>query len=156
MDIELGVLPAAEQERRLHAPRPGQDVNYSKTPPSARYAFTFWAFPRAQWVKHLQDYVEFAEGYFKAHGFRCNMPLGSYFVRRDTHSLLSYTYDGDIISLDPIHAPSGAKDQAAWDAFLVAFNEWAHAARRPAAPEPEPVRHARSTSSPPTASAGRR
>ena len=33
------------------------------------------------------------------------MPLGSYFVGKDRSSLLSYTYDGDIISLDPIHAP---------------------------------------------------
>ena len=42
------------------------------------------------------------------------MPLGSYFIRQDTSSLLSYTHDGDIISLDPIHAP-GDRDKAAWD-----------------------------------------
>lgn len=53
------------------------------------------------------------------------MPLGSYFIRKDTSSLLSYTYEGDIISLDPIHAPGGS-EQAAWAAFLQAFNGWAH------------------------------
>jgi hypothetical protein len=46
-------------------------------------------------------------------------------VRKDTSSLLSYTYDGDIISIDPIHAP-GAKEQEAWATFLKAFNAWAH------------------------------
>ena len=84
---------------------PDKTINYSKTPASARYAFTFWAFPRAAFVKNLQDYVRWAEDYYKATGFRCNMPLGSYFIRQDSSSLLSYSHDGDIISLDPIHAP---------------------------------------------------
>ena len=94
----------------------------AKTPKSGRYAFTFWAFPRQDWVKNLNDYVDFADKYFAKHGFRCNMPLGSYFIRQDTSSLLSYTHDGDIISLDPIHAP-GDRDKAAWDSFLGEFNE---------------------------------
>jgi hypothetical protein len=98
-------------------------IDYTKTPEWARYAFTFWAFPRADWVKNLKDYVDFSESYFKQHGFRCNMPLGSYFIRQDSHSLLSYSNAGDVISLDPIHAP-GERDKAAWPDFLRAFNEW--------------------------------
>jgi len=104
---------------------PDKTINYSKTPQSARYAFTFWAFPRANYVKNLQDYVKWADDYYKQHKFRCNMPLGSYFIRKDRSSLLSYTWDGDIISLDPIHAPS-EKEPDAWPTFLKAFNEWAH------------------------------
>ncbi len=99
-------------------------IDYTKTPQWARYAFTFWAFPRADWVKNLKDYVDFSENHFKQHGFRCNMPLGSYFIRQDSHSLLSYSNAGDIISLDPIHAP-GERDKTAWPDFLRAFNEWA-------------------------------
>jgi FAD/FMN-containing dehydrogenase len=104
---------------------PDKTINYSKTPQSARYAFTFWAFPRANYVKNVQDYVQWAADYYKQHKFRCNMPLGSYFIRKDRSSLLSYTWDGDIISLDPIHAPSD-KEPEAWPSFLKAFNEWAH------------------------------
>jgi len=104
---------------------PDKTINYSKTPQSARYAFTFWAFPRANYVKNVQDYVKWADDYYKQHKFRCNMPLGSYFIRKDRSSLLSYTWDGDIISLDPIHAPS-EKEPDAWPTFLKAFNEWAH------------------------------
>ena len=52
-------------------------------------------------------------------GFRGNMPLGSYHIRRDTHSILSYTHDEEIFSIDPIHAPT---DLAAWQNFLRAFN----------------------------------
>src|SRR5215203_64512 len=108
----------------LHAP--DKTINYSKTPMSARYVFTFWAFPRADYARNLRDYVAWADAYYKEHGFRCNMPLGSYFIHKDTSSLLSYSYDGDILSLDPIHSP-GEKDRPNWDKFLQAFNEWAHA-----------------------------
>jgi len=51
------------------------------------------------------------------------MPLGSYYVRKDPGSLLSYTHDGDMFSIDPIHAFS---DKAAWDRFLQEFNEFAY------------------------------
>ena len=37
-------------------------------------------------------------------------------------SLFSYSYDGDIFSIDPIHAPT---DREAWNNFLKAFNEFA-------------------------------
>ena len=123
--LELGFyrLLSAAGGFTLYAP--DKTINYSKTPQSARYAFTFWAFPRAAYVKNLKDYVKWAADYYERTGFRCNMPLGSYFIRKDRSSLLSYTWDGDIISLDPIHAP-GANEQEAWATFLKAFNEWAH------------------------------
>ena len=123
--LELGFyrLLSAGGGFTLYAP--DKTIDYSKTPQSARYAFTFWAFPRATYVKNLKDYVKWADDYHQRTGFRCNMPLGSYFIRKDRSSLLSYTWDGDIISLDPIHAP-GANEQEAWATFLKAFNEWAH------------------------------
>ena len=123
--IELGFYRLLSAGGGFTLEAPDKTVDYSKTPVSARYAFTFWAFPRAAYVKNLQDYVQWADEYYKRTGFRCNMPLGSYFIRKDTSSLLSYTYDGDIISLDPIHAV-GEAEPAAWAAFLKAFNEWAH------------------------------
>ena len=104
---------------------PDKIINYENTPPSARYAFTFWAFPRAEWVSNLKAYLQFRDTHFKKYGFRCNMPLGSYFIRQDTSSLLSYSHDGDILSLDPIHASSD-RDKATWEFFLQEFNAWAH------------------------------
>ncbi len=123
--LELGFYRLLSAGGGFTLEAPDKTVNYSKTPVSARYAFTFWAFPRAAYVKNLQDYVKWAEAYHTQTGFRCNMPLGSYFIRKDTSSLLSYTHDGDIISLDPIHAV-GEKEQEAWATFLKAFNDWAY------------------------------
>ena len=103
---------------------PDKIIDYRHTPQSARYAFTFWAFPRDQWLATLRSYLDFADEHFRATGFRCNMPLGSYRVRRDTSSTLSYTYDGDVFSLDPIHAVT---DLTAWQTFLREFNSFAAA-----------------------------
>jgi FAD/FMN-containing dehydrogenase len=105
---------------------PDKMIDYRRTPSSGRYAFTFWAFPRDEWVANLRAYLEFSEQHERQFGFRCNLPLGSYYIRHDTSSLLSYSHGGDIISIDPIHAPT-RRDRPAWDRFLRAFNDWAHA-----------------------------
>jgi FAD/FMN-containing dehydrogenase len=127
MGLELGFYRLLDATGGFTLRSPDKMVNYSKTPELARYAFTFWTFPRADWVRHLKDYIQFAETYHATHGFRCNMPLGSYFIRQDTKSLLSYSWDGDTFSLDPIHAPGDDGDAEAWADFLRAFNEWASA-----------------------------
>jgi hypothetical protein len=101
---------------------PEKTIDYRETPQSARYAFTFWAFPRAQWLDTMRAYLDFTDKYFQATGFRCNMPLGAYHIRRDANSLLSYTNDQEIFSIDPIHAST---DDNAWHAFLRAFNDFA-------------------------------
>ena len=101
---------------------PDKTIDYHNTTPDARYAFTFWAFPRSQWLTTLRAYLDFADQYFKDTGFRCNMPLGAYHIRRDSSSLLSYTQDDEIFSIDPIHAST---DDTAWHAFLRAFNDFA-------------------------------
>jgi UDP-N-acetylenolpyruvoylglucosamine reductase len=100
---------------------PDKTVNYSATRAASKYAFTFWAFPREQWLSVLRQYLEFSDQHFKKYGFRCNMPLGSYHIRPDKHSILSYSYDGEVFSIDPIHA---CTDKPAWDRFLQEFNEF--------------------------------
>lgn len=104
---------------------PDKIMNYRETPPPARYAFTFWSFPRHTWVENLRSYVEFSEDHFRRHGFRCNMPLGSYFIKHDERSLMSYSHDGDTLSLDPIHSYR-EEDEQHWYRFLREFNAWAH------------------------------
>ncbi|HUB63125.1 MAG TPA: FAD-binding oxidoreductase [Methylocella sp.] len=102
---------------------PDKTIDYRATQASAKYAFTFWAFPRQQWLHTLRNYIEFSDQHYKKYGFRCNMPLGSYFIRRDTNSLLSYSFDHDIFSIDPIHACTNRAD---WERFLQEFNTFAY------------------------------
>jgi FAD/FMN-containing dehydrogenase len=102
---------------------PDKIIDYRSTPASSKYVFTFWAFPSAEWLGALRDYLEFAARHFNKYGFRCNMPLGSYHIRKDTSGLLSYARDCDVFSIDPIHAVS---DKPAWDRFLREFNEFSY------------------------------
>lgn len=102
---------------------PDKTIDYHNTPPSARYAFTFWAFPRSQWLTNLRAYLDFADQFFSSTGFRCNLPLGSYHIRQDANSLLSYTYDQEIVSIDPINATIPA-DLPVWQKFLQQFNDF--------------------------------
>jgi hypothetical protein len=102
---------------------PDKTIDYRSTPESAKYAFTFWAFPCAQWLSALRAYLDFADQHFKATGFRCNMPCGAYYIRRDTNSLLSYTHEQEVFSIGPIHSST---DDAAWHHFLRRFNEFAY------------------------------
>lgn len=101
---------------------PDKIVDYRSTPDAAKYAFTFWAFPRSKWLFTLRAYLDFADRYYKDKGFRCNMPLGAYYIRKDTNSILSYSHDEDMFSIDPIHAST---DDSAWHNFLRAFNDFA-------------------------------
>jgi hypothetical protein len=50
------------------------------------------------------------------------MPLGAYHIRLDTSSILSYTHEQEVFSIDPIHAST---DDTAWHNFLRQFNEFA-------------------------------
>jgi hypothetical protein len=102
---------------------PDKIIDYSNTPDDAKYAFTFWAFPRSQWLATLRAYLDFADQHFNATGFRCNMPLGAYHIRRDSSSLLSYTQDQEVFSIDPIHAST---DDTVWHYFLQQFNDFAY------------------------------
>ncbi|MGH9408993.1 MAG: FAD-binding protein [Vicinamibacterales bacterium] len=102
---------------------PDKIIDYRNTSPSARYAFTFWAFPRAQWLETLRAYLDFADRHYEATGFRCNMPTGAYYIHRDTHSLLSYSFDQEIVSIDPLHCST---DDTAWHEFLRRFNDFAY------------------------------
>ena len=55
--------------------------------------------------------------------FAATWRLGRTSSARIRSSLLSYTHDGDIFSIDPIHAYT---DKPAWDRFLKEFNEFAY------------------------------
>lgn len=121
-DVELFLYGTLKVFGGITLLAPDKTIDYHETPPSSRYAFTFWAFPRAKWLNTLKAYLDFADQHFKTTGFRCNMPCGAYHIRQDTHSILSYSNDGEIFSIDPIHSST---DDTKWHFFLQQFNEFA-------------------------------
>ena len=122
-DVEKVLFESLHLAGGITVLAPDKIIDYRDTPESARYAFTFWAFERSKWLENIKAYLDFAEEHFRRTGFRCNMPLGSYYIRRDSHALLSYTQDYEVFSIDPIHAVT---DLGAWQRFMREFNEFAY------------------------------
>jgi FAD/FMN-containing dehydrogenase len=88
----------------------------------ARYTFSLWGFPQADFPKVLGQYFTFCRSYFKEHRYRCNMVNGASRLHQDRGSLFSVSYSGPMFTLEP----SSTGDRG-WDDFLIDFNDFASA-----------------------------
>lgn len=90
-----------------------------KDPPHAlqRFGFSMWAFPFESFGRVLRDYFELCRNC----GYQTTMPHVSYRIKKDQNSLLSYSYDSDVWTLDPASAACGGDEQD-WEEFLRKFN----------------------------------
>jgi|GEM_PF-204818 len=96
-----------------------QMIRYPHRGGMGKYTFSLWGFPEEKYGPILRAYVEFCREYYQRTGYRNDVFDVGYKVAKDTNSLLSYTYDGTVITIDPVS--TAAKG---WDDFLVAYNEF--------------------------------
>jgi FAD/FMN-containing dehydrogenase len=95
------------------------------SPKFAKFTFSMWAFPRKSFASILEEYFALCRAERDKGGFHTFLPQVSYHIGQDESSLLSYSHDSDVWSLDPI---SSGRDPG-WDAyggdfaFLDRFNE---------------------------------
>lgn len=87
------------------------------TDSNSKYTFSFWAFPEDSYPSVLPAYFEFSRKYFENTGYRINMLSVGYRVARDQSALLSYSYDGNMITIDPV-----STGNTGWKTFLEAYN----------------------------------
>jgi len=107
----------------LHRVNPvEQIVDFDKEDREHRFTFSMWAFPEAGFPAILRDYFEFCNGP-DAGRFRTTLPHVSYHIAQDASSLLSYSRDGPVWTLDPI-ASGKERD---WPLFLENFNAFCSA-----------------------------
>ena len=71
-----------------------------------RYTFSIWAFPEERYAETLREYFAFAQEYYRAHGYRPNMPHVGYRIEQDT-AALSYTYGGAVLTSTPSRRGTG-------------------------------------------------
>ena len=88
----------------------------------ARYTYSLWAFPQANFPKVLAEYFAFCRAYYKQYKYRCNVVTGASRLHRDRNSLFSPSYAGNMVTLEP----SSSGDQGFED-FLIDFNDFASA-----------------------------
>lgn len=96
-----------------------QMIRYPDRAGISGYTFSIWAFPEETYLEKLRAYYEFCRNYYREHGYRCNMLNVGYRIFKDTSSLFSYSYNGNVITLDPV-----STGDRGWDDFLKAYNEF--------------------------------
>lgn len=85
---------------------------------TGKFTFSMWAFPAADFPQVLGEYFAFCREKHRG-GYRTTMPHVSYRMGKDRSALLSYSYDGDVWTLDPVSTDSGP----GWHDFLREFND---------------------------------
>jgi len=86
----------------------------------ARYTYTLWGFPQAEFPAVLGEYFAFCKAHYKQHRYRCNVVNGASRLHQDRGSLFSVSYSGPVFTLEP--SSTGEKG---WDDFLIDFNDFA-------------------------------
>ncbi len=96
-----------------------QIIKYPPVSDNSRYTFSLWAFPEQTYPKVLPKYIEFAKKYYKDNGYRNNMLYVGYRILKDRQSLLSYSWDGNVMTIDPVSTANPG-----WHEFLPVYNQF--------------------------------
>jgi FAD/FMN-containing dehydrogenase len=96
-----------------------QIIRYPAVSDDSRYAFSLWAFPEEHYPTILPKYFKFCQDYYKQNGYRINMLNVGYRIAQDQQSLLSYSYDGNVMTIDPVSTANPG-----WKTFLEAYNDF--------------------------------
>jgi FAD/FMN-containing dehydrogenase len=95
-----------------------QMIRYPVPANNSSYTFSFWAFPEAKFADVMTGYFKFSRDYYQQKGYRTNMLSVGYRVAKDQNSLLSYSYDSNAMTVDPVSTANPG-----WEAFLDAYND---------------------------------
>ena len=97
-----------------------QTTNYAHRPVLGAFTFSIWAFPEADYPSVLMDYQDFCREYYNQNRYQPDMLSVGYRVIQSQHSLLSYSYEGNVMTIDPVAI--GCEE---WHHFSKAFNDFA-------------------------------
>ena len=95
-----------------------QIIRYPQRKGIAKYTFSIWAFPENSIVSTMRAYYRFCQEYYQRTGYRCDILNVGYRIAQDRNPLLSYSYHGNVMTLDPVCTAN----EPGWDDFLQAYN----------------------------------
>lgn len=96
-----------------------QIIRYPTVADDSRYTFSLSAFPESTYGSVLADYFTFCKQYYDQQGYRTNMLNVGYWISQDRGSLLSYSWDGPVMTIDPV-----STGNPGWPEFLIAYNKF--------------------------------
>jgi hypothetical protein len=98
---------------------PDQIINYPPVSDDSRYTFSLFAFPEARFPQVLSEFFTFVRDYYDRQGYRSNLLYVGYRIAEDRQSLLSYSYDGPVMTIDPVSTANPG-----WKPFLQSYNQF--------------------------------
>ena len=98
---------------------PDQIIQYPPVSNDSRYTFSLFAFPEDQYPAALTSFFQFCKDYYSQKGYRSNLLYVGYRIAQDQKALLSYSYDGTVMTIDPVSTANPG-----WNEFLDAYNEF--------------------------------
>jgi FAD/FMN-containing dehydrogenase len=112
--IVLALTKVIKGERTLPI---AQQIRYPAVSGNDRYLFSIWAFPEERYIECLRAYFELSLEHYKRTGYRIDLLSVGYRILADQSSLFSYSYNGTIITFDPV-----STGNFGWDSFLREYN----------------------------------
>jgi FAD/FMN-containing dehydrogenase len=88
----------------------------------ARYTYSLWAFPVADYPRVLIEYFAFCRNYYRTNRYRANVVTSGSRLHKDRSSLFSLSYNGTSMTLEP-----SSDGSEGWTDFLFDFNDFASA-----------------------------
>jgi FAD/FMN-containing dehydrogenase len=98
---------------------PDQIIQYPPVSNDSRYTFSLFAFPEEEFPAALSSFCKFCTDYYAQKGYRSNLLYVGYRIAQDQKALLSYSFDGTVMTLDPVSTANPG-----WDDFLAAYNQF--------------------------------
>ena len=98
---------------------PDQIIDYPPVSDDSRYTFSLFAFPEEQFPAIFTEFFGFVRDYHDRFGYRSNLAYVGYRIAQDQSSLLSYSYDGPVMTIDPV-----STGNPGWKPFLEAYNQF--------------------------------
>ncbi len=96
-----------------------QIIQYPPVSNDSRYTFSLFAFPEDQYPAAITDFVQFCKTYYAQKGYRSNLLYVGYRIAQDQKSLLSYSWDSNVMTIDPVSTANPG-----WSDFLDAYNQF--------------------------------
>jgi FAD/FMN-containing dehydrogenase len=126
--IRYGIIDAFNAAWRLQLENivtsdytiPGdQIIHYPPLSDDSRYTFSLFAFAEDEFPSAVTDFFKFCNDYYAQKGYRSDLLYVGYRIAQDQKAFLSYSYDGTIMTIDPVSTANPG-----WFEYLDAYNQF--------------------------------
>jgi hypothetical protein len=98
---------------------PDQIIRYPTVADDSRYTFSLFAFHEDIFPQVLPKFCQLSRDYYRSAGYRTNLLDVGYSIAKDQQSLLSYSFDANVFTLDPVSTANPG-----WKEFLGVYNQF--------------------------------